>query len=200
MNRPFLKSAAITLLIWSCGERNQLSDSLPDSTSTKADTTEKVESTYFPVYDFLSSEVKYVDSTPVGIMRYSTIGKVKDSGYIQLEEFHRLVTQFLDADIKDSIFKIKFLETSFADKSNGNATFFYTARDTNTAIRRVDIVTARGEIYDEVKSVYIEKSFLNTDSAVVKKLYWRPKRNFQIISVKPSGKDEFIKVVWDNSE
>jgi hypothetical protein len=199
MNRPFLMSVAIVLL-WSCGERNQSSDSLSDSTSTKADTAAKAEPSYFPVYDFLSNEIQYVDSTPVGIMKYTTIGKVKDSGYIQLEEFHRLVSEFLNADINDSLFKHKFLETSFVDKSNGNATFFYRARDTNTLIKRVDIVTARGEIYDEVKSVYIEKTLQNTDSVLVKKLYWKPKRNFQIISIKPSGKDELTKVVWDNRE
>jgi hypothetical protein len=193
-------SAAIVLLSWSCGERNQSSDDLRDSASIKTDTTAKVESPFFPVYDFLSNEIKYVDSTPVGIMRYSTIGKVKDSGYIQLAEFHRLVSDFLDADINDSSFKQKFQETSFADKSNGNATFFYRARDTNTAIRRVDIVTARGEIYDEVKSVYIEKDLPGNDSIVMKKLYWKPKRNFQIITVRPSGKDELTKVVWDNRE
>ena len=192
--------SAVIVLLWSCGERNQSSDVIRDSASIKTDTTAKVESPFFPVYDFLSNEIQYVDSTPVGIMRYSTVGKVKDSGYIQLEEFHRLVNEFLDADINDSLFKQKFQETSFADKSNGNATFFYRARDTSTAIRRVDIVTTRGEIYDEVKSIYIEKDPPGNDSIAVKKLYWKPKRNFQIITVRPSGKDELTKVVWDNRE
>ena len=197
MNRPFLMSAVIVLSLWACGEKNRSAKSVPDSTAAKTDTTAKVESPYFPVYDFLSNEIEYVDSTPVGIMKYTTIGKVKDSGYIQLEEFHKLVAEFQQPDINDSLFEEKFNETSFVDKSNGNATFFYKARNTSSQIKRVDIVTKRGDVYDEVKSLYMEK---DADSAVVKKLYWKPKRNFQIITVRPSGKDEITKVVWDNRE
>jgi predicted CopG family antitoxin len=199
MNRPFLMSAAIAMSLWSCGERNRSAESIPDSTAA-ADTTAKVESPYFPVYDFLSNEIEYVDSTPVGIMKYSTIGKVKDSGYIQLEEFHKLVSEFQTPEIKDSSLKQKFTETSFVDKSNGNATFFYKPRDTSTLIKRIDVVTAKGEVYDEVKSLYIEKDASNSGSSVIKKLIWKPKRNFQIIAVTPSGKNELIKVVWDNRE
>jgi len=196
MNRPILMSATIVIILWSCGERNRSAEFVPDSTATVADATSKVESPYFPVYDFLSNEIEYVDSTPVGIMKYITAGKVKDSGYIQLEEFHKLTAEFHLPEMRGPMFRQKFRETSFADKSNGNATFFYKANDTSTTIKRVDIVTARGEIYDEVKSLYIEKA----DSSGVKKLIWKPKRNFQIITIRPSGKDELIKVVWDNRE
>ena len=190
-------SAVIVLGLWACGDKNRSAESVPDSTTTKDDTTDKVESQYFPVYDYLSNEIEYVDSTPVGIMKYTTIGKMKDSGYIKLEEFHNLVSEFQAPDINGALFKEKFNETSFVDKSSGNATFFYKARDTGTRIKRVDVVTSRGEIYDEVKSLYIE---MDADSSVVKKLYWKPKRNFQIMTVRPSGKDEITKVVWDNRE
>ena len=196
MNRPILMSVTIALLMWSCGEKNQPAESIPDTTATVADTTAKIESPYFPVYDFLSNEIEYVDSTPVGIMKYTTIGKVKDSGYIPLEEFHQLTSEFHLQEINDSSFRKKFRETSFVDKSSGNATFFYKPDDTATTIKRIDIVTEKGQVYDEVKSLYIEK----TDSSVVKKLIWKPKRNFQIITIGPSGKDELIKVVWDNRE
>jgi hypothetical protein len=201
MNRSFLLSATIALILCSCGDRNRSAESIPDSTAAaKADTSAKVESPYFPVYDFLSNEIEYVDSTPVGIMKYTTVGKVKDSGYIPLEEFHKLVSEFQTPEINDSSLKKKFNETSFLDKSNGNATFFYKPRDTSTLIKRIDVVTARGEVYDEVKSLYIEKDIRNSDSETVKKLIWKPKRNFQIITIKPSGKNELIKVVWDNRE
>ena len=196
MNRAFLMSVTIAIALWSCGEKNQPAASISDSTSIVADTTAKVESPYFPVYDFLSNEIAYVDSTPVGIMKYTTVGKVKDSGYIKLEEFHRLTSEFHLPEINDSMLKLNFRETSFADKSNGNATFFYKPTDSVTKIKRIDVVTMKGEIYDEVKSLYIERA----DSASVKKLIWKPKRNFQIVTVFPSGKDELIKVVWDNRE
>ena len=195
-----LMTSTIMFILWSCGEKNRSADAVRDSTSVTTDTTAKAESPYFPVYDFLSNEIEYVDSTPVGIMKYRTIGKVKDSGYIQLEEFHRLTSEFQVPDINDSLFSKKFEETSFVDKSNGHATFFYKSKDAGTQIKRVDVVTARGDIYDEVKSLYIEKDIQQGDSSVVKKLYWKPKHNFQVITVRSPGKDELIKVVWDNRE
>jgi hypothetical protein len=103
-------------------------------------------------------------------------------------------------EINDSSLKKKFQETSFVDKSNGNATFFYKANDPSVSIKRIDVVTAKGDIYDEVKSLYIEREFRSSDSLLVKKLIWKPKRNFQIVIVDPSGKDKLIKVVWDNRE
>jgi len=189
-------SAMIALILWSCGERNRSAESISDTTTTAVDSSKKVESPYFPVYDFLSNEIEYVDSTPVGIMKYTTVGKVKDSGYIQLEEFHKLTSEFQLPEINDSMLKKNFSETSFVDKSNDNATFYYKSKDTATKIKRIDVVTTKGVLYDELKSLYIEKS----DSSVVKKLIWKPKRNFQIITVDPSGKNELIKVVWDNRE
>jgi hypothetical protein len=193
-------TAAIALMLWSCGEKNQSAGAKSDTTSTMSDTTIKAESPYFPVYDFLGGEIAYVDSTPVGIMKYTTIGKAKDSGYIQLEEFHKLVSEFQLPEINDSSLKKKFQETSFVDKSNGSATFFYKPNEPSTSIKRIDVVTVKGEIYDEVKSLYMEREFRNSDSVVLKKLIWKPKRNFQVITVDPSGKNELIKVVWDNRE
>src|SRR5690242_19398159 len=189
MNRPFLMTAAIAFILWSCGEKSQPAEARSDTLKAAADTIPKAASPYFPVYDYLSGEIAYVDSTPVGIMKYTTIGKVKDSGYIQLEELDKLVSEFQLPEINDSSLNKKFQETSFVDKSNGSATFFYKPNEPSTSIKRIDVVTAKGEIYDEVKSLYIEREVRNSDSVTLKKLIWKPKRNFQIITVDPSGKN-----------
>lgn len=194
-------AAGVIICILGCGEKNKPAETVPDSTSVED--TARMASPYFPVYDFLSNEIEYVDSLPVGIMKYRKAGVIQDSGYIKLDEFHRLADEFLVQDINDSAFKKGFKETSFVDRSNGNATFFYRAEDTTLEVKRVDVVTARGDIYDEVKSIYIEKALQSGDSFIVKKLYWKPKRNFQIITVNSSGeskKNELVKVVWDNRE
>lgn len=204
MNRPILMAAAITVCFCGCGDKTNPATDTADTPSvpaTKPDSTTKTASAYFPVYDFLAGEISYVDSLPVGIMKYVTVGKKKDSSFIKLEEFHELAGEFLGPDLADSAFRKKFVESSFFDKSTNNATFFYKAADTSTQIRRVDIITFKGEVYDEVKSVYIEKESASADTSVVKKLYWKPKRNFQIITVndkKPSN--QLVKVVWDNRE
>ncbi len=98
----------------------------------------------------------------------------------------------------------QFKETSFLDKSSGNATFFYSPTNNTLDIKRIDVVTAKGDVYDQVKSIYIEKNIQKGDSVIIKKLYWKPKRNFQVITHLSKGqqdpKTELIKVVWDNRE
>lgn len=195
-------TTGLLIFILSCGDKSQPDPAVADSTLVKTDSPAQ-SSTYFPVYAFLSNEIDYVDSLPVGIMKYTTAGRKQDSGYIQLSEFHSLAGQFMLPEIIDSSFTKRFKESSFVDRSNGNATFYYKADDPSLQVRRVDIVTAKGDVYDEVKSIYMEKTSQNGDTFVVKKLYWKPKRNFQIITVTSDGaanKDEIVKVVWDNRE
>jgi hypothetical protein len=197
-------TAAIVIFLSACGEKNESASSTKDSTATTADSTANVATPYFPVYDFIRNEIEYVDSLPVGIMKFTTTGKKKDSGYIRLEEFHSIADEFLAPEIYDSAFKRLFRETSFIDRSNGTATFFYKTDDESSPIKRVDVVTAKGEVYDEVRSLYIEKQSRSGDSTLVKKIFWKPKRNFQmtIIATSDNGKSksEQVKVVWDNRE
>lgn len=196
---------AVALFLLSCGERNQQAPkNESDSITVVQDTTPAAPSPYFPVYDFIREEMEYVDSLPVGIKKYLLAdGKVRDSAYIKLEEFHKLADQFLAPEIQYSAFAKTFKESSFFDRSTNNATFLYKATDTAASIKRIDVVTAKGDVYDEVKSIYIEKIDRN-GNGLVKKLYWKPKRNFQIITLYPEEKgkqgNEVIKVVWDNRE
>jgi hypothetical protein len=189
-------------LICSCkNDPQQTEETLHDTTAVNDSVS--APSPYFPVYAYMKSEIQYVDSLPVGIIKYTTVGSKKDSGYIQLEEFHRLADEFITSDVTDSTFAKRYKETSFVDRTNGNATFLYTTADPLAEIKRIDIVTAKGDTYDEVKSIYIEKRSQSSDTPVVKKLYWKPKKNFQLITIKTSAgksQDQLVKVVWDNRE
>jgi hypothetical protein len=203
MNYPFLVIAAIAIFTLSCNEKNPppkpetaVTDSVPE--------TAKVPQQYFPVADFLRNEIDYVDSLPIGIMKYRTRNSKTDSGYIKLDEFHRLAGQFLSTELMEPAFAKEFKETSFFDRSNNNATFFYSSDNDSLPVKRVDVVTTKGDVYDDVKSIYIEKLFHRNDSLTILKLIWKPKRNFQIIRITSTGsedpKNELIKVVWDNRE
>lgn len=196
-------TAAIALFLWACGNKTESASREQGATTTAKDSS-KTESDYFPVYDFLRNEVEYVDSLPVGIKKFTSSGSKRDSGYIKLEEFHTLAGEFLVPELYDSAFKKLFKESSFLDRSSNNATFFYKTDDESSPVKRIDVVTQKGNVYDEVRSIYIEKHSDTGDSSLVKRMYWRPKRNFQITTVTSVGKgkprDEQIIVVWDNSE
>ena len=79
-----------------------------NSTPSKPETTEGEEkdsiANFFPVHDYLLSEIRHVDSLPVGIMRYTTTGTHTDSGYIKTEEFHQLAQEFLSPEFEETQF------------------------------------------------------------------------------------------------
>lgn len=202
MNCPFLVTASLVLFFMACGDKNQPKTSNPETPSEQDSSTPAQQ--YFPVMEFLKGEIAYVDSLPVGIMKYTHSGSKTDSGYIKPDEFHELTAEFLTAELIDSSFEKHFEETSFLDKTSNNATFYYSSRNEDIPVRRVDVVMSKGEVFDEVKSIYIEKNYRHGESSLMKKLFWKPKRNFQIITVKTDNtqkpENEFIKVVWDNRE
>ena len=203
MNYRFILVAALALVMYACNESrdNPANENTAQST---ADSTASDDSPYFPVTSYLKSEIAYVDSLPVGIMKYRTSGAKQDSSYIKLEEFHQLASEFLAPELTDSMFRRSFNKTSMYDQSNSSGVFFYNTKDSATSVKRVDVVTGKGAVYDEVKSIYIEKETIAGTNAVTKKMYWKPGRNFQIITLTPdaNGKlnSEQVKVVWDNRE
>jgi hypothetical protein len=159
---------------------------------------------FFPVASYLMNEIEYVDSLPVGIVKYRSVGRKTDSSYISLDEFHGLASEFISPELNDSNFRKGFQESSFMDRSTSSATFFYKSLSPSQNIKRVDVVTAKGDVFDEVKSIYIEKQVKQGNEVVNKKLFWKPKRNFQIITVNEDHSDkqvpELVKVVWDNRD
>jgi hypothetical protein len=202
MNYPFLVIAGLAIFALSCNDNKPAATTEKPTTPTAQDSSAR--QPFFPVASFLKGEINYVDSLPVGIKKYSTKGRKTDSAYIQLDEFHRLAGEFLTPELNKPAFEKKFKETAFFDKNSNTATFLYTATDTANTITRIDVVTAQGDIYDEVRSIYVEKNVSDGKTNVTKKMFWKPKRNFQIITLTSTDEEkpenELVKVVWDNRE
>jgi hypothetical protein len=196
MKYAFAVIAAVFL--FACGEKKPTSAAPVAAASKDSVAAPKA---YFPVMSFIKGEIAYVDSLPVGIKKYSTGKKFV---YIKAEEFHKLAAEFTPGEISDSLFMNQYQETSFFDQSSNSATFFYTTKHDSLPVKRVDVLTAKGDVYDKVKSIYLQKNYRSGDTAYLKKLYWKPQKSFQIITeaVKGSGQPvtEIVKVVWDNEE
>ena len=163
---------------------------------------QKVEKkTFFPVADYLKSEISYVDSLPGGILKYSTVGGKTDSVYIPSSEFDKLASEFLPPELTDSVFTREFSENSFIDQTTQAVTFTYEPVTPTQELRRVDILAAQGSGIDRVKSVYMEKTTNTGSTTVIKKMFWKAKRSFQVISIsqtdnQPAVSSE-LRVVWD---
>src|SRR5882757_5229175 len=101
------------------------------------------------------------------------------------------------------VFEKEFAESSFLDQTTQSLTFTYSTKNDKLALQRVDVVANRTSGYDKVRSIYMEKSIARNDTTIQKKMYWRAKKSFEIVSIfripnQPQSTDH-LKVVWDNS-
>lgn len=164
--------------------------------------TDSVKRNFFPVADYLQSEISYVDSTPLAIRKYNTENNRTDSSLIQTAEFHQLAGAFLLPELmKGGSFENDFSENSFLDETTGYLTFTYSTRDKALPLQRVDVLAAPGMSFEKVRSVYLEKVYKTGDTSVVKKMYWKARQSFLIItSLQLPQKAPVVKqlkLVWD---
>ncbi|HLK27772.1 MAG TPA: hypothetical protein VKT28_04275 [Puia sp.] len=155
---------------------------------------------FFPVNDYLKSEIQYVDSLPVGIKRYSTFGDKTDTAYIQSPEFNLIAKDFVCPELNPDIFEKEFSETSFIDETTHAATFTYATKNNKLELQRVDVLAATGDGLNKVSSVYLEKTIHKNDTLILKKLLWRTRTSFQIVtSTQISNQTPVVKqlkLVW----
>jgi hypothetical protein len=179
------------LILSACSENNGNENSNgngADSLSV-ANAKDSASGEYFPVLDFIKSEIRAVDSLPVGIKVYRTEGEIKDSGYLKPEEFHQLTDEFLAPELEMDQFKKTYTESSFYDRSTKTSTFHYETKKEDATIRRIDVITSATDTYDKVTSMYFEK--LAGPDRFLKKLFWKPGQEFSLIE-----KNKVTRVVW----
>jgi hypothetical protein len=174
-------------------KENTSSANTTDSTKTE----EKKD--YFPVQDYIKSEIAYVDSLPLRIVKYTVHNGKKDSVFLKQAEFDQLAQQFLDSAMEKNSFEKNFSENSFMDQTSQSVTFTYSKKDNQPGLRRIDVLASPEAGADKVKSIYIEKTVVVNDSPFIQKMYWKSRRNFQVVTMssiatQPASQ---LKVVWD---
>ncbi|HMH24776.1 MAG TPA: hypothetical protein VK563_23535 [Puia sp.] len=175
-------------------------DPSSQSTSSPADTTRK---SFFPVAGVIRSEISYLDSTPLAIRQYVIEDNRTDSAFINLPTFHKLAGEFIPSELTSGNFEKDFIEKSFIDETTRSATFTYSTQNRDLPLQRVDVLMAPpgADGTNQLKSIYMEMQFSRGDTLVGKKLLWRAKKNFLIITtLQPPGKApgiQQIRVVWD---
>ncbi|MBS1662714.1 MAG: hypothetical protein JST68_16845 [Bacteroidetes bacterium] len=197
----FIVLLAGALFFGACGSHKQpanttKTDSLPAADSSK--------NAFFPVADFLESEILRIDSLPLPLKKFTTRNGKTDSIFILPAEFNTLAMKFLPAELHNGGFEKTFTETSFMDKTTQSITFSYANKATEQSLRRVDVIVLPGNGAMHVKSIYMETSRSSGDSSIVEKLYWRAGRSFQIgTNTLLKNKDvqsQQLRVTWNEEE
>ena len=189
MNKQFAFIFLVFAVLFSC------KNSKPKETGN-----EDQKKNFFPVLDYLKSEIHYVDSLPLGITKYSTIGNKTDTAYIKSPEFDKFADDFLSTDLEPQNFEKEFSETSFMDETTHSATFTYATKNSKLELQRVDVLANTIDGANKVSSIYLEKKSHKNDTLIVEKLLWRTRTSFQIatstqVSIQPPIVKQ-LKLVW----
>lgn len=187
-----------------CHQKSPSSPADPSSqaapvSAPSADSTQKI---FFPVVDFLQSEIGYLDSTPLAIKRYIIQNNRTDSSFINLPAFHQVAGEFISPELATGRFEKEYSEKSFIDQTTQTATFTYSTQNKALSVQRVDVLTSTGSARSEqVKSIYLEKFFSSGDTLITKKMLWKARQNLLIVTTRQlPGKTpdvQQVRVIWD---
>ncbi len=190
------------VLLSACVHPGQPAHSSQDSLA--ASDSGAAKNTFFPVAEFLETEILAVDSMPLALKQFTIDHGKTDSVFLTVPQFNALALQFLPAEIRDNGLEKNFTESSFVDRATRSITFTYSPLDKNLQVQRVDVLTTAGVRAQQVKSVYLERSHVAGDSSILQKLYWRSGHSFQIVTMtRVKGvppMEEQLRVVWNSDE
>jgi hypothetical protein len=176
----YLQYSIFLLLLAACNNNNT-----PKTETNKgtAIDTANTNVDFFPVADYIKSQVHMVDSMKLPIMKTTIVGKDSIPASIKQEEFSNVASEFYTPNISDANLKPDYKETAFADQSIPSVTFTYTTKNPSLEIQRLDVLVNPDPVQsDKVRTIYIEKFFEKGDTSFSQKLFWRADKNCQIIT------------------
>lgn len=156
---------------------------------------------YLPVADFIKMDITRVDSFSGGILRKVSIEGKKDSGYIQLPEFHKLASQFLIPELDSASFQKHFKEHSLMDETTQMVNFIYSPTGPAGTLQNVMVYLTPSLQNDKVNRIYMEREFNSGDTAISQKLTWKMQAYCYIVTIRQPKNGPAVtsmeKVVWD---
>ena len=163
----------------------------------QADTT----SSYMPINDFISEDIKQIDSFAGGILLKTSGTVKKDSAFIQPEKFKQLAAMFSSPELDSTIFNNQFSETSLMDESTNMLNFIYTAKNDQSQIRKAIVYVSPGVSTDKVNRIYLEKELKSGDTIISQKLTWKLRQYLIIAEIRQTTggyeSTSIRKAIWD---
>jgi hypothetical protein len=157
--------------------------------------------TYLPITDLIKNDIVKVDTYAGGILKKNNTAGRKDSAYIQPAEFLKLAGQFLLPELDSASFHDHFTEHSLMDETTEMLNFIYTAKDPGSSLKNVMVYLQPSLANDQVKRIYMERSFNSGDTTIEQKLTWKMMEYFYVVTIRqPKNGPAVIsmeKVIWD---
>lgn len=184
----FFTFLLVSLIIYSCNQK-------------KSPVIEEKKKDFLPVTDFLSGEIKHINTVPYSFTNYITIGEKTDTSYINKVVFHKMIEEFLEVNICDKKYIDFYDETSLIDTSTRLASFTYIANSPDMKVSRIDAYIDPNS--GKFKKLFIKLIYHKSDTLFEKQLLWQTSGNFSLVTSQTINNKESIKqekVVWDDKE
>jgi hypothetical protein len=145
---------------------------------------------FFPVKDFLESQVRKVDSIPYFLYAITEKEGQKDSAAVSREAFRQAMAAFLQYDISAPAVKKYYNESVFNDESTHSYTLHYATGNKALPVQTVDVLLSQDD--QHVKRVFMTWVQNSGDSTVFNRLSWKTDASCTLVSSLGRGNKESV--------
>ena len=192
-----MKIYALVWLLCIIAISESCKNSSGEKSNPQSDTTTKV---YYPIASYIHSQVLYLDSVPLAIMKYTNSNNKADTSITEKKDFATIAEAIVNPDISSPGLKNQYEEVSFIDATLGTISLTYSAKNDTASIRKADVLLKQDN--SEVSTIYIEKKITAADSVILKKALWTAGRNLLITTIVQykNAPEKVVqeKYVWDD--
>lgn len=180
------------LFLFACGGKQKPAGNYTSTTDTTK---------FFPISDFIRSQVDYLIQMKKPVTLVHTRNGVKDSAQIDYPQLQLLAEGFLSKDIAGEAVKQGYRESVFQDGDTHSITLSYAARNTALPVQGVDVLL--DENTRLVKRIFIRVQQTKNDTLTIEQYSWNAFKGFQINRYTTYGKDyrleERNSISWPDS-
>lgn len=151
------------------------------SSGSEEETNNDINKTFFPIAGNINAELNELDSLPVAVIKYTTVGDQTDTSIADKSELRKMAALLTYPDISSPELKLFYKEAVFMDNTINMVTMSYTTRSEEPSVRKIDVMIQPDT--EKVKSIYVEKQEKNGDTTINRKMIWTPGKNLQVITL-----------------
>lgn len=190
----FLGAVAMLGLFFSCTNQPQM--------ESKFNTVAPDSIQFYPLKNYLTSQIKSVDESENKIYKISISEQHKDSALITKETFDSLAKQFIEFNIEDSSIKKFYTQNIFSDQTTNSNTFTYSTNRDDLPLQSAEVLL--DATTNNVKRVFLTVISHLGGNTVTKKMGWKNNSSFFINSIiQQTGKRESVQqttVSWNENK
>lgn len=181
MKKNWLFISLITFIVFSCKEKNNLSEESP-----------------IPVISIINGQMKELDTSLYQFTKIETINNHSDTTFIRRDEVRKLAQPFLDApEIANKDYSEQYSEERLIDAEQQTLSITSTAKNEQAEVQKQIVIINLPDLSSgKVNSIFIDRYISNNDSTLQHKLFWEVDKSFTITSIiEKEAQPEIIKRV-----